>query len=52
MHAYSGEAAAIGAALCAGNMMKPDASTRYRGSDVIESLEYTSTTNEHTTCTW
>ncbi|MGD0493191.1 MAG: BadF/BadG/BcrA/BcrD ATPase family protein [Steroidobacteraceae bacterium] len=52
VHPYSGEAGAIGAALCAGDMMKPGASTRFRGYDVIESLEYTSTTNEHTTCTW
>jgi predicted CoA-substrate-specific enzyme activase len=52
VHPYSGEAGAIGAALCAGDMMKPGASTRFRGYDVIESLEYTSTTNEHTTCSW
>lgn len=52
VHPYSGEAGAIGAALCGGDMMKPGASTRFRGYDVIESLEYTSTTNEHTTCTW
>src|ERR1700677_1697419 len=52
VHPYSGEAGAIGAALCAGDMMTPGASTRFRGYDVIESLEYTSTTNEHTTCTW
>ena len=52
VHPYSGEAGAIGAALCAGDMMRPGASTRFRGYDVIESLEYTSTTNEHTTCNW
>jgi predicted CoA-substrate-specific enzyme activase len=52
VHPYSGEAGAIGAALCAGDLMKAGASTRFRGYDVIESLEYTSTTNEHTTCTW
>jgi len=52
VHPYSGEAGAIGAALCAGDMMKPGASTRFPGYDVIESLQYTSTTNEHTTCTW
>jgi len=52
VHPYSGEAGAIGAALCAGDMMKSGASTRFRGYDVIESLEYTSTTNEHTTCNW
>jgi predicted CoA-substrate-specific enzyme activase len=52
VHPYSGEAGAIGAALCASDSMKAGASTRFRGYDVIEVLEYTSTTNEHTTCTW
>ena len=52
VHPYSGEAGAIGAALCAGDRMIAGASTRFRGYDVIESLAYTSTTNEHTTCNW
>jgi predicted CoA-substrate-specific enzyme activase len=52
VHPHSGEAGAIGAALCAGDRMKQGASTRFPGYDVIESLEYTSTTNEHTTCHW
>jgi predicted CoA-substrate-specific enzyme activase len=52
VHPYSGEAGAIGAALCAGDLMKTGAATRFRGYDVIESLEYRSTTNEHTTCNW
>jgi predicted CoA-substrate-specific enzyme activase len=52
VHPYSGEAGAIGAALCAGDMLTPGASTRFRGYDAIESLNYTSTTNEHTTCNW
>jgi predicted CoA-substrate-specific enzyme activase len=52
VHPYSGEAGAIGAALCAGDWLKPGATTRFRGYDVIESLEYVSTTNEHTTCKW
>jgi predicted CoA-substrate-specific enzyme activase len=52
VHPYSGEAGAIGAALCADDLMKAGASTRFRGYGVIESLEYTSTTNEHTTCNW
>jgi predicted CoA-substrate-specific enzyme activase len=52
VHPYSGEAGAIGAALCVSDVMNTGASTRFRGYDVIESLEYTSTTNEHTTCTW
>jgi predicted CoA-substrate-specific enzyme activase len=52
VHPYSGEAGAIGAALCAADRMMAGAATRFRGYDVIESLEYTSTTNEHTTCNW
>jgi len=52
VHPYSGEAGAIGAALCAGDRALAGTATRFRGYDVIESLEYTSTTNEHTTCTW
>ncbi|HET7809106.1 MAG TPA: BadF/BadG/BcrA/BcrD ATPase family protein [Steroidobacteraceae bacterium] len=50
VHPYSGEAGAIGAALCAGDASV--GASRFRGYEVIESLEYTSTTNEHTTCTW
>ena len=52
VHPYSGEAGAIGAALCAGDALAGGTPSRFRGYDVIESLEYTSTTNEHTTCNW
>jgi predicted CoA-substrate-specific enzyme activase len=52
VHPYSGEAGAIGAALCAGDWLKSGATSRFRGYDAIEALEYTSTTNEHTTCNW
>jgi predicted CoA-substrate-specific enzyme activase len=52
VHPYSGEAGAIGAALCASEWMQTGASTRFPGYEVIEALEYTSTTNAHTTCTW
>ena len=52
VHPYSGEAGAIGAALCARDAMLPGVPSRFRGYDMIESLEYTSTTNEHTTCNW
>src|SRR5262249_57316232 len=52
IHPYSGEAGAIGAALCAREKLEIGATTRFRGYDAIESLEYTSTTNEHTTCKW
>ena len=52
VHPHSGEAGAIGAALCAGDMMKQGTPTRFIGYEVIESLDYTSTTTEDTTCTW
>jgi hypothetical protein len=52
VHPYSGEAGAIGAALCAGEWLKRGAASRFRGYDTIEALEYTSTTGEHTTCKW
>jgi len=52
VHPYSGEAGAIGAALCAGDALAQGVASRFRGYDVIEALEYTSTTNEHTTCNW
>jgi hypothetical protein len=52
VHPYSGEAGAIGAALCAADWMKSGGVSRFRGYDTIDALEYTSTTNEHTTCNW
>jgi len=52
VHPYSGEAGAIGAALCALDWAREGAPSRFRGYELIESLEYTSTTNEHTTCNW
>lgn len=52
VHPYPGEAGAIGAAICAGEWMMQGRPSRFRGYDAIESLVYTSTTNEHTTCKW
>jgi predicted CoA-substrate-specific enzyme activase len=52
VHPYSGEAGAIGAALCALDWAKAGAPTRFRGYALIESLEYAATTNERTTCHW
>jgi predicted CoA-substrate-specific enzyme activase len=52
IHPYSGEAGAIGAALCAHDAWQREGSSRFRGFDTIESLSYRSTTNEHTTCRW
>ncbi len=52
VHPYSGEAGAIGAALCALDAAREGGASRFRGFELIESLEYASTTNEHTTCHW
>jgi predicted CoA-substrate-specific enzyme activase len=52
VHPFPGEAGAIGAALCARDGWRAGKATRFRGFDVIEALEYQSTTNEHTTCKW
>jgi len=52
VHPYSGEAGAIGAALCALDWFKGGQKTRFRGYDLIESLEYKATTNEDTVCHW
>lgn len=52
VHPYCGEAGAIGAALCAGDWTARGEKARFRGYDIIEALEYNSTTNEHTTCIW
>jgi predicted CoA-substrate-specific enzyme activase len=52
VHPYSGEAGAIGAALCAGDWVKEGRTSRFRGFDIVETLEYQSTTNEDTVCKW
>jgi hypothetical protein len=52
IHPYSGEAGAIGAALCAYDTWQGGKPSRFRGFETIESLSYRSTTNEHTTCRW
>src|SRR5262249_8550774 len=52
VHPYSGEAGAIGAALCAGDWAKSGAASNFRGYATIESLDYTSTTDERTKCKW
>ncbi len=52
IHPYSGEAGAIGAALCAREAWDPDRPSRFRGFDTIETLNYRSTTSEHTICNW
>jgi hypothetical protein len=52
LHPYSGEAGAIGAALCAADWRKRGEATRFRGFDTIAGLTYTSTTTAQTVCKW
>ncbi len=52
VHPYSGEAGAIGAALCALEAYCPGCPSSFRGFDQIEALEFRSTTSEHTICRW
>jgi predicted CoA-substrate-specific enzyme activase len=52
IHPYSGEAGAIGAALCATDALGDGNASRFRGFDTIEALGYRTTTNEHTICRW
>jgi hypothetical protein len=51
IHPYSGEAGAIGAALCALEAWGGRPS-RFRGFQTIETLNYRSTTSEQTVCKW
>lgn len=52
IHPYSGEAGAIGAALCALDAWEEGVASRFRGFDAVETLAYQTTTSEHTTCRW
>ena len=52
IHPYSGEAGAIGAALCALETYSPGCPSSFRGFETIEALEFRSTTSEHTICRW
>jgi BadF/BadG/BcrA/BcrD ATPase family len=52
VHPHSGEAGAIGAALCAVDHWRRGEPSRFRGFDVIASLAYASTTTADTVCTW
>jgi predicted CoA-substrate-specific enzyme activase len=52
VHPYSGEAGAIGAALCAADWRQSGSATRFRGFDTIGALTYTSTTSADTVCKW
>jgi len=50
IHPYSGEAGAIGAALCAADDAR--GRSRFRGFAAVEALTYRTTTNDHTVCHW
>ena len=52
LHPYSGEAGAIGAALCAADWTRPDRASAFRGFDTVAALTYTSTTAADTVCKW
>jgi len=52
LHPYSGEAGAIGAALCAADWATRGTSSGFRGFDTIAALTYTSTTAAETVCRW
>lgn len=52
VHPHCGEAGAIGAALLAVEWLTQGLPSRFRGFNVIEALEYSSMTNEDTTCRW
>ncbi|HEX2136060.1 MAG TPA: hypothetical protein VHG30_09180, partial [Microvirga sp.] len=52
IHPHSGEAGAIGAALCALEAWTGNRASRFRGFEIIETLNYKSTTSENTICKW
>ena len=52
LHPYSGEAGAIGAALCAADWRKNGGASRFRGFATIAALTYQSTTAAETVCKW
>lgn len=52
IHPNSGEAGAIGAALCALEAWRADRPSCFGGFETIETLNYKSTTSEDTVCKW
>ncbi|HET7343248.1 MAG TPA: BadF/BadG/BcrA/BcrD ATPase family protein [Methylomirabilota bacterium] len=52
LHPYSGEAGAIGAALCAADWRQSHDASGFRGFSTIAALTYTSTTSAETVCKW
>jgi predicted CoA-substrate-specific enzyme activase len=52
LHPYSGEAGAIGAALCAADWRKNGGVSQFRGFATVAGLTYQSTTAAETVCKW
>ncbi len=52
VHPYSGEAGAIGAALVSLDWWQAGGKSRFQGFDIIEKLEYKTTTAVETVCHW
>jgi len=52
VHPYSGEAGAIGAALVSLDWWENGGRSRFRGFDIVEKLEYKTTTAVETVCNW
>ena len=52
IHPHSGEAGAIGAALCALEAWSEGRRSRFRGFETIKLLNYRSTTSDATVCKW
>lgn len=52
IHPYSGEAGAIGAALCAIEAHVAGTQSRFRGFAFIDALQYRTTTSADTICKW
>ncbi|HEV8586454.1 MAG TPA: BadF/BadG/BcrA/BcrD ATPase family protein [Methylomirabilota bacterium] len=52
LHPYSGEAGAIGAALCAADWAKRGGASTFLGFATIAGLKYSSTTSAETVCKW
>jgi predicted CoA-substrate-specific enzyme activase len=52
VHPYSGEAGAIGSALIALEQWQKQKTTKFRGFDTIEKIEYRAITSQDTVCHW
>lgn len=52
VHPYSGEAGAIGSALIALEQWQKQKTTKFRGFEAIEKIEYRAITSQDTVCNW